>query len=150
HRLMCRRVQRVVRDLPVERADVRLRILPEQLCDRVRPPRNVRVLRQRKGRVRSRTCSCVAGSRSSECDARKLEATGQELRAELLCQAKATKSGGRVTSASGAPADLAGYLCVRECRLLRPALRAKPPTSQSEPGPQPAGDAASESPMRGQ
>ena len=40
------------------------------------------------------TCSCVAGSRSTECDARKLEATGKELRAELLCQAKATKSGG--------------------------------------------------------
>jgi streptogramin lyase len=45
------------------------------------------------------TCSCVAGSRSSACDAHKLEATGQELRAELLCQARATKSGGAVDPA---------------------------------------------------
>lgn len=45
------------------------------------------------------TCSCVAGSRSLPCDAQKLEATGQELRAELLCQAKATTSGGPVDPA---------------------------------------------------
>jgi hypothetical protein len=38
-------------------------------------------------------CSCVAGSSSLACDAQKLEATGKELLAELLCQAKATKSG---------------------------------------------------------
>jgi len=42
------------------------------------------------------TCSCVAGSSTSACDAHKLEATGRELRAELLCQATATKSGGPV------------------------------------------------------
>ena len=45
------------------------------------------------------TCSCVAGSRSLACDAHKLEATGQELRAQLLCQAKATTSGGPVDPA---------------------------------------------------
>jgi hypothetical protein len=45
------------------------------------------------------TCSCVAGSRSLPGDAQKLEATGQELRAELLCQAKATTSGGPVDPA---------------------------------------------------
>ncbi|HKA29471.1 MAG TPA: hypothetical protein VKH82_08855 [Candidatus Binatia bacterium] len=39
------------------------------------------------------TCSCVAGSSSLACDAQKLEATGKELLAELLCQARATKSG---------------------------------------------------------
>ena len=45
------------------------------------------------------TCSCVAESRSTECDAQKLEATGQEIRAELLCRAKATTSGGPVDPA---------------------------------------------------
>jgi hypothetical protein len=45
------------------------------------------------------TCSCVAGSRSLACDAQKLEATGQELRAELLCRAKATTSDDEVVPA---------------------------------------------------
>ena len=45
------------------------------------------------------TCSCVAESRSSACDAHKLEATGQALRAQLLCQVKATTSGGAVDPA---------------------------------------------------
>jgi uncharacterized delta-60 repeat protein len=39
------------------------------------------------------TCSCVAASSSLACDAQKLEATGKEFLAELLCQANTMKSG---------------------------------------------------------
>jgi streptogramin lyase len=51
------------------------------------------------------TCSCVAGSSTSACDAHKLEATGRELHAELLCQATATKSGGPVDPACSMKAE---------------------------------------------
>jgi len=51
------------------------------------------------------TCSCVAESRSTECDAQKLQATGRELRAELLCRAKATTSDGEVDPACIARAE---------------------------------------------